>query len=203
MQGKGKYIILEGGDGCGKSTQAKLLVTYLNQKGITTIQGREPGTAKVGEQIREILLNKENDLEGLTEIFLFEAARTEFFRKDLMPKIERGVNVVADRSCFSTLAYQGYGEGLSLRLIEQLNELATFPLTHDLAFIIDVEASKGLSKEQNADRFAAKGGGYHERVNQGFREIARTHPNIVIIRYRDGDINGTQEEIRSHVDKLF
>jgi len=201
---QGKYIVLEGGDGCGKSTQAQLLVEHLKEKGIDCVRSREPGTTVEGEQIRNILLDKRSKLSPLVELFLFEAARTAFFEKDLLPILNDGKTVVSDRSCYSTLAYQGFGGGIDLDLINRLNKLATFEKRPDLAFIIDVEASKGLGMEENADRFAAKGPEYHRKVNQGYKDIALSNPdNTILIPYVNGNLAAMQTQIQTHVDKLF
>lgn len=204
MPQRGKYIVLEGGEGCGKSTQVQLLVEYLNDKHVLSFLCREPGTAKVGEQIRGILLDKGNDISPEAELFLFEAARAEFFKKDLMPKLEEGITVVVDRSCYSTLAYQGYAGGIDLDLINRLNKAATFGIRPDLAVVIDIDAWRGLEKEKNPDRFAAKGPEYHEKVNFGFREVAKQNiDNTIIIPYRKMEEIELYSEIREEVDKLF
>lgn len=200
---KGKYIVIEGGEGCGKTTQAKLLIAYLESRRIECEYGREPGSTPEAEQIRNILLNKDNNLPPLTEVFLFQAARNLFFERDLIPKLERGITIVSDRSFYSTLAYQGHAGGIDLGKIEAMSDLATLRTRHDLAFILDVEASRGLSKEENADRFAAKGSDYHEKVNEGFREIARTHSNTVLIPYIDNGVHQMQTQIREYVYRLF
>ena len=199
---RGKYIVIEGGEGCGKTTQAELLVNFLNQKGIKTIRAREPGSTPEAEQIRAVLLNNQNNLTSLTEVFLFEAARTEFFRREVIPILQTGTSVIADRSGYSTEAYQGCAGGSNKDLILQLNHLATFGIRPDLLCILDIEANQGLSKEQDSDRFAAKGLAYHEKVNQGYREIAKRESDIsIVIPYREGDVNGMQEEIRKYVQE--
>ena len=170
---KGKYIILESGEGAGKSTHAKLLVKFLNSLNFPAVYSREPGSTPEAEQIREVLKSKKNKLEALTELFLFEAARTEFFAKEVLKNRTKGITTVADRSGFSSEAYQGYAGGVDLDLIRKLNFRATAGIHPDLFFLIDIDARKGLSKEQNPDRFAAKGLGYHKKVNQGYREIAK------------------------------
>ncbi len=193
----GKYIIIEGGEGCGKSTQAKLLHEYLTELNIPCILSREPGGVKESEEIRKILLNKESNLSPITELFLFEAARAEFFRKKLIPSLEKFISVIADRSGYSTEAYQGYAGGIDLSLIKKLNNEATFGIKPDLAFIIDVHPTIGLKNEKDADRFASKGLGYHTKVNQGYVEIAKNNPDVcIVIPYREEDIGGIQEEIR-------
>lgn len=197
---RGKYIVIEGGEGSGKSTQAKLLHESFVRSNIQCILAREPGGILESEKIRGILLDKENTLSPITELFLFEAARAEFFKKLVIPSLEEGKSVISDRSGYSSLAYQGYAGGLDLSLIEILNKQATFGIKPDLAFIIDIHAEKGLSKELQADRFAAKGLEYHTKVNQGFRDIAlRYDNNTVLVPYIENQIEETHQRIRDFV----
>ncbi len=197
MQHRGYYIVLEGGEGCGKSTHAKSLAEFMNQKGIPAFYMREPGSTDVADKIRELLLDKKSNIHPLSELFLFEAARTEFFSKQLIRELENGVSIVSDRSFYSSEAYQGYAGGVDLDFIRQVNTQATFGVNPDLAIFIHVSAEKGLSKETQADRFAAKGLEYHKRVNAGFLTIARSLGDRAhIIPYREGDEEGMQDEIR-------
>jgi dTMP kinase len=199
---KGCYIIFEGGEGCGKSTQAKLLHEYFNEEKIKNILSREPGGIKEAEQIRKILLDSKNNLDSITELFLFEAARTEFFKKKVIPNLKRKINVISDRSCYATEAYQGYAGEIKLSLIKKLNNIATQEIKPDLAFIIDVNPRKGLEKELAKDRFAKKGLIYHTKVNQGYLKIAKQNPqNFIVIPYQEGKINEMQEQIRKHIKK--
>lgn len=198
---RGKYIVIEGGEGCGKTTQTRDLWSYLLTQNIHCVNLREPGSVEVAEKIREILLNDKHDIDPITELFLFEAARTEFFKDALIPHLEGGVWIVSDRSGYSTEAYQGYAGGLDLGLIRELNKRATFGIEPDLTFIIDVPSSKGLEKEVSKDRFAKKGPEYHARVNQGYLEIAKRDSNIVLIPYLEGDAGGMQAEIRNYVNE--
>ncbi len=202
---RGAYIILEGGEGCGKSTQTKLLHDYLTKKGILCVQSREPGGVKEAEAIREILLDKRYNLDSVTELFLFEAARTEFFKQEVIPNLIKGVTVISDRSGYSTEAYQGYAGGIALKIIKLLNELATFKVKPDLAFMIDIKAKNGLKKENNADRFAAKGLEYHKKVNKGYRKIAEQNPGRCIkIDYITNGEEKMHKEIIYHVEqRLF
>ena len=199
---RGKYIIFEGGEGCGKSTHSNFVLNYLNKEGYTSIKSREPGGIEVAEKIREILLDKNHSLDSLTELYLFEAARTEFFKQKVIPNLEKGINVISDRSGYSTEAYQGYAGGLSLDLIKSLNKKSTFGIKPDLTFIIDVPVKKGLEKEVDPDRFALKGKAYHKKVNQGYLEIAK-RDNCIVIPYLEGNLKKMQNEILFHINKLF
>ncbi|MFH1290313.1 MAG: dTMP kinase [Nanoarchaeota archaeon] len=199
---RGRYIIIDGGEGCGKSTQIRLLKEFLDEREIRCVFGREPGGVPEAEAIRSVCLNKQYDLAPITELFLFEAARTEFFRRVVVPSLNAGQWVISDRSGFSTEAYQGYASGLDLGLIRQFNNLATCGVRPDISFIIDVPVEIGLDKEVAPDRFATKGIEYHTRVNAGYREIARANPDIcVLLPYISGGIDRTQEQIRNVVRK--
>lgn len=194
---KGIYIVIEGGEGSGKTTQAKLLSSYLSSKGFPSVYLREPGSVQVSEKIRKILLDKRNIMTDLTELLLFEAARTEFFDKKVILAIESEKIVVADRSGISTKAYQGYGKGLDLKLIDRLNREATYGFNPDLAIIIDIQAEKGLAKELAQNRISAQGIEFHTRVNQGYRQMAEDNQDtMVLIKYLENDIEGMQEQIR-------
>lgn len=197
---KGKYILIEGGEGCGKSTQAERLYDYFIKIKLRVIKSREPGGIKEAEEIRKILLDPENHLSPLGEVFLFEAAREIFFREVVIPNLERGVHVISDRSGFSTEAYQGYGGGFDLEEIRRLNKLATGGVRPDLAFIINIDSNKGLERELKPDRFANKGPEYHTRVNSGYLEIAQRESDIcVAIPYIE---NGAEEMHKQIVEQI-
>ncbi|MBU2503661.1 MAG: dTMP kinase [Nanoarchaeota archaeon] len=201
MSKRGKLIVIEGGEGSGKGIQAKLLLERLNDFGIPSLYGREPGGVPVAEKIREILLDEKYTLFPITELFLFEAARAEYFGNFVVPKLEGGNVIVSDRSGISILAYQGYAGGLSLKLIERLNREAMMGVSPDLTFILDVPAEVGLTRELFPDRFASKGIDYHQEVNEGYRKIAETH-EAVLLSYREGELEKTHEEIWSRVSEL-
>jgi len=197
---RGFYIIFEGGEGCGKSTQAKLLKEFFDKNKIPCILSREPGGIKESEQIRNILLKKENKLHPITELFLYEAARTEFFNQKVIPSLKKGVTVIIDRSGYSTEAYQGYAGKVNLNLIKKLNEIATFGSSPFLVFLIDIETKKGLEKEKEKDRFAEKGIKYHEKVREGYLKIAKENKNkFIVIKYKEDKIQKMQLEIRKHL----
>lgn len=201
---RGHYITIEGGEGCGKTTQAKLLFEYLTNKKIKCSLCREPGGVESAEEIRKIVLNKDYSLSNITELFLFEASRAEFFSNKVIPSVNEGTTIITDRSGYSTEAYQGYGGRISLELIKNLNALATFGLKPDLAFIIDINPMVGLEKQVVKDRFADKGLDYHKKVNEGYLKIAKQEPErFVVIPYENG-ISKIQEQIIKNVEeKLF
>lgn len=200
---RGKYIIIEGGEGCGKTTQAELLYNYLTEKNIPCYLGREPGGIKCAEEMRGILKNKDYDISPIGELFGFEFARAEFFDKIVIPKLKEGVNVITDRSGYSTEAYQGYAGGVDLENIRFMNRIATKRIEPDLAIIIDIDSKKGLEKEVVKDRFSAKGSGYHQKVREGFLEIAKNNSCCVKIDYIENGKDEMQNQIRKYVDKII
>ena len=201
---RGKYIIFESGEGGGKSTHAKLCVDYLNQNGINTVYSREPGSVAEAEKIRNVILDKENDLSSLTELYLFEAARAEFFRKVVLPNLENGISMVSDRSMYSSEAYQGYAGGVDLGLIKMLNEKSTFGIKPDLVVLINVNAEKGLAKETDSDRISDKGLNYHEKVNLGYLQIAKENPEIFkVIPYIENGLKEMKKMYFPKINELF
>ena len=203
MQKRGKYIIFEGGEGCGKSTQIKLLEKYLTDKNILVKSFREPGGTHEAEAIRALFKDVALEFSPLAQLYLMQTARTELFQKEIIPNIEKGVHCLVDRSFYSSLTYQGYGDGIELELIEKLNKESTFGLIPDLAIFIDIYASRGLKKEIEKDNaFSEKDLGYHLRVNEGYRKIAKQCPEgIIMIKYQENQIQAMQDEIRRIVQE--
>lgn len=197
---RGSYIVIEGGEGCGKTTQAELLHNYLKEKNIACYLGREPGGIKAAEEMRKILKHNKEDISPIGELFGFEFARTEFFDKIIIPKLDTGINVISDRSGYSTIAYQGYGGGIDLDCIKLMNNISMKGIKPDITFIIDIDPGLGLEKEVVKDRFSEKGLEYHKRVRQGFLDIAKPNSKrCVIIQYQEGNPDKMQNEIRQHI----
>ncbi|NDD93034.1 dTMP kinase, partial [bacterium] len=140
-------ITFEGTEGCGKSTLIRNLSQKLNELGISHIVTREPGGSSVAEQIRSLILHHEMD--PLTELFLYEAARAEHFQKTVVPALKDGKWVLCDRFTDSTLAYQGFARGLPIPMIEQLNSMATVKRKPDLTFFLDLPVEQGLARAQD------------------------------------------------------
>lgn len=175
---RARLITLEGGEGTGKSTQAKLLAGALEDAGLEVVLTREPGGSPGAEQIRTLLVDGEpGRWDGLTETLLHFAARREHLARTVLPALERGAWVVSDRFADSTMAYQGYGHGLDRGLIENLYGAVVGDLRPDLTIILDMPAEQGLARagerEAGATRYERMGLDFHRRLRDGFLEIAR------------------------------
>ena len=178
----GRLITLEGGEGAGKSTQAKLLADALAELGLPVLRTREPGGSPGAEFLREVLLSGRIDWSAGAETMLHVAARMEHAAKTIRPAIEAGTWVVCDRFHDSTMAYQGYGQGVDRAMIEALGRM--IGLTPDLTIVLDVPRAVALERlRQRAaadDRYERLNESFHLRVNDGFRAIA-TGPRHILV----------------------
>ncbi len=178
---KGRFITFEGGEGSGKSTQVALLTDYLNKRGIQAIKTREPGGSSGAEDIRALLLKGGSDRwDGMTEVLLHSAARRDHLVKTVWPSLEQGMWVVCDRFFDSTLAYQGWGHGIDLHSIAVAIGLSAGTFKPDLTLILDMDVTQGLERAkgrgQGQDRYESMDVSFHERLRQGFVDIARAEP---------------------------
>lgn len=177
MSGRGRLIALEGGEGCGKSTQAALLAERLG-----AVLTREPGGTAVGERVRDILLDVSVvDLDPRAEALLMAAARAQHVAEVVEPALASGRDVVTDRYAHSSLAYQGFGRGLDLDEVRRLSDFATRCLWPDLVVLLDVPADVAHSRLGSLDRFESEDAGFHERVVTGFRTLAAMEPERWVV----------------------
>jgi len=202
----GSLITFEGIDGSGKSTQIQMLEHEFNKLGVEYKTFREPGGTELSEKIREILLDKENiELISTAESLLFAAARAQLTAEQIKPAIEKGEFVICDRFTDSTIAYQGYGRGLDINKLEEINYIATAGLTPDITFILDIspEAAAVRMEAEASDRMEEMGIEFFRRIQRGYRQIKDQNTN----RYRL--INGEQspenvfKEIKEIIMKQF
>lgn len=176
------FVTLEGGEGSGKSTQARLLAAALAERGIDAILTREPGGSTEAEAIRALLVNGEPDRwDPMSEALLLFAARREHLRRTVRPALAAGKWVICDRFGDSTVAYQGYAHGLGPDAIDRLAEIAIDGFRPDLTLILDLPVEIGLERARGRepgreDRFERMGEAFHRRLREGFREIARKEP---------------------------
>ena len=197
---KGLFITFEGGDGCGKTTQIKLIDEYLRNKGYKTLLTREPGSKGLGVKLREILLNYDGEVSPTCESFLFLADRAQHVDCIIKPALENSTIVLCDRHTDSTVAYQGYGRGLDLEQIYKLNSIATSGLKPDLTIVLDVDVETSQSRVgKEKDRMESAGVEFFERVRKGFLDIAKQEPDRVKV------IDSTQsiEDIHKQIVELI
>jgi len=199
------FLTIEGIDGSGKSTQTKLLIDYLKKNGLKFIQTREPGGCELAEQIREILLNKNNKLSYMTELLLMISARSEHYDKVIKPALADGLIVVCDRFIDSTVAYQGYARGMDVETINFLNNLVVENRKPDLTLYFDVDSEIAFERlNDNLDRFEKEGLEFQKKVRQGFLELAKQTPErIKIIDTTGLDIQTVHQKAVQFVENFL
>ena len=186
---KGRLITFEGIDGSGKSTQIRMLENELKKLGVEFKTFREPGGTDLSEKIRTILLDKKNiELISTAESLLFAAARAQLTTEQIRPALEKGEFVICNRFTDSTIAYQGYGRGLDIKQLEEINYIATAGLTPDITFILDISPETAAERMQAeaSDRMEAMGMDFFMRIREGYCQIKNQNPN------RYSVINGEQ-----------
>ncbi len=190
----GFFIVFEGADGSGKSTQMRYLAEYLESVGVNVLSTREPGGCPVAEEIREIVLSKdEKQMEAVTEALLYAAARAEHVRQVIMPALKAGKIVLCDRFLLSSLAYQGYGRELGVDLVRRINEPAIAGCLPDLTIFINISPDKAFARMnelKERDRLERAGMSFHERVFNGYIELSKSEDVIFV------DAQGTKHETR-------
>ena len=175
----GKFIVLDGPEGGGKSTQVERLVRWLRENGRPATAVRDPGSTPVSERIREVLLDARlPEMDARTEVFLYMASRAEMAARIIRPALEVGLVVVSDRFVSSTVAYQGYAGGIDPGLIWRLADAACGGLEPELTIILDLPVEAGFARLKRAhDRIESKDRSYHEKVREGFLSMARERPD--------------------------
>lgn len=194
---KGKFITFEGSEGSGKSTQINLIRKYLKKENKQVLFLREPGGVKISEKIRRILLDVKNDKMGdECEMLLYMAARAQMVEEKVLPALKKGMIVLCDRFLDSTMAYQGYGNGMDADFIKRVGKFATQGVEPNLTIIFDIDAKIGLSRlTRTKDRIEQRALAYHNRVRKGYLAIAKQEPKRVkIIK-----VNTTKEVIHQRV----
>ena len=205
---KGRFITIEGPDGCGKTTQTELLVKALRDEGRDIIVTREPGGTRIGEEIRALVLSaKYEEMQPLTELLLMSASRSQHVLEKIGPALTEGKIIVCSRFTDATIAYQGYGRGFDIELLEKVNRIATTGVWPDLTIILDIDVKEGLRRAFKVEKTEAKSGegdrlesediGFHERVREGYLALAKKYPKRVKVI----DAAGTIEQVRAAVMK--
>ncbi len=177
----GRLITFEGSEGCGKSTQARLLCAYLKKKNNNVLLLREPGGVKISEKIRNLLLDKRHtNMVKSCEVLLYLAARAQLVEELILPSLKQGNIIVCDRFLDSTIAYQGYGCGVDVELIKQMGSYATSQVNPDITFLLDMETKKSFLRiRQPRDRIEERSLVYHRRVRQGYLKLAQHYPERI------------------------
>ena len=197
---QGLFITFEGPDGCGKTTQMKLLAEYFEKKGKEVVLTREPGGKGLGEKVREILLNYDGEVSDRCESFLFLADRAQNIDIIVNPAVKEGKIVLCDRHIDSTVAYQGYGRGLNIDRINMLNNLATNGKKPDLTLVFDVDVETSMKRVgKEKDRMESAGIDFHNRVRQGYLELAKQEPKRIKVL----DATKSIEEIHKDVINIL
>jgi dTMP kinase len=194
----GIFVTLEGPDGAGKSTQLKLLCKYLEGQGVNPVVSRDPGGTALGRQIRRLLLNPELFVSPVCELLLYQADRAQHVSEVIMPALKEGKLVICDRFTDSTCAYQGFGRGIDMALINQLNQIATSGLKPDLTILFDIESEVGLSRLHpgGQDRLEREALAFHQKVRQGYLKLAEAEPDRFVIIDATRPFSLVQEDLQ-------
>lgn len=199
-QGRGRFITLEGGEGAGKSTQASRLAGVLRASGAEVVLTREPGGSPGAEEIRALLVDGDvARWDAVTETLLHFTARRDHLLNTIAPALDRGAWVISDRFVDSTVAYQGYGHGVPLKLIDELARICIADRRPDLTLILDLPVAVGLARANRRgtaeDRYERMNDEFHARVRDGFREIARREPSRCVVVDASGDVEAVHRAV--------
>ena len=205
ISNKSLFISFEGIDGCGKSTQVKKLMNHFESDGIDSLLVREPGGTQISEEIRDVLLNNRSEkMAERTEALLMTASRAQLTHDVIIPSLDSGLIVIADRFKDSTLAYQGGGRGLDIDYLLQLNDFATFEIDPDITFFIDVTADEGHRRlnSKNPDRIEGAGKIFQEKVREQYLKLARIYSDRFIVLDGEKTVEEIHQIIWLEINKI-
>ena len=200
------FITFEGGDGTGKTTQINLLKEYLENRGYEVVLSREPGGTPVAEKIREILLDKNNVMDDVTEAYLYASARAEHIRAVVRPALDARKVVLCDRFLDSSVAYQGYGRGLSAQRVLAINREAVDGVLPDRTYLLVLDkaaAEKRVTQRGEKDRIESSGDDFKQRVAEGFLVEAKKNPQRIVVIDAGRSIEEVAADIRADVEGLL
>ena len=199
---KALFVTFEGIDGCGKTTQAILTYQYLIARGMRVKLLREPGATATAERIREVLLDEKLSIAPVTELLLYEAARSELTSQEIQPALAAGYTVLCDRFYDSTTAYQGFGRKLDIRMVRSLNRLAVGNLKPDLTFLLDLDLRTAQGRRgKRPDRLESQPKAFFARVRSGFLEIARKERQRIKVVDAGHSVDEVFQSIRTILDR--
>ena len=203
---KGLFIVMEGPDGSGKTTQINLLKEYLEEAGYECLITREPGGTVIGEEVRQLILNPEHkEMSPVTEMLLYAASRAQLVHEVIGPALEEGKIVISDRFVDSSIVYQGIARNLGISTVAAVNAPGIGIYRPDGTFFIDLSEAEGIRRKKNQkklDRMEQESIDFHHLVSEGYRKVLAERPEVIKI---DGgkDIDVIQKKIRNHVDELL
>jgi dTMP kinase len=200
----GRFIVLDGPDGCGKSSQARMLMDWLRGQGAETVGFRDPGTTVIGEKIREILLSPAHEaMTTSSEVLLYMAARVQLWSESIGPALKTGKCVIMDRWLSSTCAYQGYAGGFGVEKVLAVAEVSLERIWPDLTVVLDVDLKTAAGRlNRELDRMERKGDDYHGRVREGFLRLAEGRPGFTVVDATAGP-DAVHKDVIAAVQKVL
>jgi len=206
---KGYFLSLEGNEGAGKSSIVKMASQYLSSKGLEVITSREPGGIAIAEQIRSVILDKNNTMmDGRTEALLYAAARRQHYVEKISPSLIEGKTIICDRFIDSSLAYQGYARGLGIDEILTINEFAVDHIFPDLTLYLDVDPEVGLERiraneNREVNRLDLESMSFHQKVREGYLEVMDRFPDRIVKINANVQLNEVFEEVKRVFDQFL
>ncbi|MBN1623711.1 MAG: dTMP kinase [Clostridia bacterium] len=204
---KGLFISIEGLDGSGKTTQVRYIQEYLQRKGIETLLLREPGGTKIGEKVRDILLDARNtEMDSVAEMLLYASSRAQIMAEKVIPALEEGTAVICDRFIDSSIAYQGYGRQLDINEVYNVNFTAVRHILPDITFFLDQHPDTSLRRRKEAstaDRLENEEMEFHNRVYIGYKELCSRYPERIKVLDAGKSIEEIGKEITEQLESFF
>ncbi|HPJ21297.1 MAG TPA: dTMP kinase [Clostridia bacterium] len=204
---KGLFISIEGLDGSGKSTQVRYIQEYLHGRNIRTLLLREPGGTKIGEKVRDILLDARNtEMDSVAEMLLYASSRAQIMAEKVIPALEDGITVICDRFIDSSIAYQGYGRELDINEVYNVNYTAVRHILPDITFFLDQHPDTSLRRRKEAskaDRLENEKMEFHNRVYKGYKELCSRYPERIKVLDAGESIEEIGEKITKHLESFL